>query len=135
MELQGAKITLVDYNLFSFRVKYSELAAKWEELRRKLEALPYPQDGIVIKLADSAYSASLGNTAHHPRGEIAFKFTNIRRETRLIGVEWSFGKNCLTPVGGAGTGRNLRHHHPPRHVAQHPEHSRTGRADRRYRDR
>ena len=98
MELQGAKITLVDYNLVSFRVKYSELAAKWEELRRKLEALPYPQDGIVIKLADSAYSASLGNTAHHPRGEIAFKFTNIRRETRLIGVEWSFGKNCLTPV-------------------------------------
>lgn len=98
MELQGAKITLVDYNLVSFRVKYSELAAKWEELRRQLEALPYPQDGIVIKLADSAYSASLGNTAHHPRGEIAFKFTNIRRETRLIGVEWSFGKNCLTPV-------------------------------------
>lgn len=98
MELQGAKITLVDYNLVSFRVKYSELAVKWEELRRKLEALPYPQDGIVIKLADSAYSASLGNTAHHPRGEIAFKFTNIRRETRLIGVEWSFGKNCLTPV-------------------------------------
>ena len=33
MELQGAKITLVDYNLVSFRVKYSELAAKWEELR------------------------------------------------------------------------------------------------------
>lgn len=98
MVVQGAKITLVDYNLVSYRVRLRELSARWEELRAELGALPYPQDGIVVKLADSAYSASLGNTAHHPRGEIAFKFTNIRKETKLIGVEWSFGKNCLTPV-------------------------------------
>ena len=29
---------------------------------------------------------------------MAFKFTNARALTRLLGVEWSFGKNCLTPV-------------------------------------
>ena len=98
MVAQGAKITLVDYNMISYRVKLSELEAKWQELLAKLEALPYPQDGVVLKLADRDYEASLGNTAHHPRGQIAFKFTNIRRTTKLLGVEWSFGKNCLTPV-------------------------------------
>ncbi len=98
MKRQGAKLTLVDYNLVSHRIKYCELREKWEPLQHELAILPYPQDGIVIKLADIDYANSLGNTAHHPRGGIAFKFTNIRKETKLIGVEWSFGKNCLTPV-------------------------------------
>ena len=98
MLAQGAKITLVDYNMVSFRVKLSELEAKWPELLAELEALPYPQDGVVLKLADRDYEASLGNTAHHPRGQIAFKFSGVRRESRVRAVEWSFGKNCLTPV-------------------------------------
>ena len=98
MIFQGAKITLADYRLYSYKVKLSELADKWEELKEKLASLPYPQDGIVLKFADEKFRASLGNTAHHPRGEIAYKFTNIKKVTKLLGVEWSFGKNCLTPV-------------------------------------
>ena len=98
MLAQQAKITLVDYRLHSFPVRLSELRSRWDELKRILAELPYPQDGIVIKLADVSYRNQLGNTAHHPRGELAYKFTNISRETRLTGVEWSFGKNCLTPV-------------------------------------
>ena len=98
MLVQRAKITLADYSLYSCQVKLSELADRWEELKASLAALPYPQDGIVLKFADTAFRESLGNTAHHPRGEIAYKFTNISKTTRLIGVEWSFGKNCLTPV-------------------------------------
>ena len=98
MLAQHAKLTLVDYSTVSFELRADELAAKWEGLVEKLAALPYPQDGIVIKLADKAYRDSLGNTAHHPRGEIAYKFTNRSCETELLGVEWSFGKNNLTPV-------------------------------------
>ena len=49
-------------------------------------------------MATAQQSVGLGNTAHHPRGAIAYKFTNRRAETTLLGVEWSFGKNCLTPV-------------------------------------
>ena len=98
MIFQHAKITLADYRLYSFKVKLSELADKWEDLKEKLAQLPYPQDGIVLKFADEKFRQSLGNTAHHPRGEIAYKFTNIRKTTKLVGVEWSFGKNCLTPV-------------------------------------
>ncbi len=95
---QGAKLTLVDYNLFSHPVPLRDLEANWPELLAEMEQHPYPLDGVVIRLADSAYFDELGNTAHHPRGAIAFKFTNLRRQSRILGVEWSFGKNCLTPV-------------------------------------
>ena len=98
MQIQGAKLTLVDYSLISEKVPLDKLAAQWEVLKEKFALLPYPMDGIVLKFADAAFRESLGNTAHHPRGEIAYKFTNLSCQTTLLGVEWSFGKNCLTPV-------------------------------------
>lgn len=98
MLLQHAKLTFVDYSLYSHTLAWKDLSEKWAELLPELEALPYPMDGIVIKLADRAYMESLGNTAHHPRGQIAFKFSGVRKETKLLGVQWSFGKTALTPV-------------------------------------
>ena len=95
---QSAKLTLIDYDMVSFTVEYSDFAEKWPAILQEIESLPYPMDGIVVKLADTEYSESLGMTAHHPRGQIAFKFSGVRRETKLLDVEWSFGKNCLTPV-------------------------------------
>ena len=98
MLAQGAFLTLVDYELRSWELPLSRLREDWPSIVQEIEALPYPMDGIVVKLSDSAYSESLGNTAHHPRGQIAFKFSGVRRKTKLLDVEWSFGKNCLTPV-------------------------------------
>ncbi len=98
MNLRRARLSLIDYNLISRPVEFRNLAAEWPALLEELENLPYPLDGVVIKLADEPYRRSLGNTAHHPRGEIAFKFSNIRRESRLLDIEWSFGKGCLTPI-------------------------------------
>ncbi|HBM15039.1 MAG TPA: hypothetical protein DD381_01615 [Lentisphaeria bacterium] len=98
MLAQKAKLTLIDYDMISYSTAYKEIERKWTELLKEIESLPYPMDGIVIKLADKNYSESLGETAHHPRGQIAFKFSGVRKKTKLIGVEWSFGKNCLTPV-------------------------------------
>ncbi len=95
---QNAKVTMMDYDYISYTVKFSELTEKWNAIVAEIEALPYPMDGIVIKLEDAQYKDSLGNTAHHPRGEIAYKFSGIRKKTKLLNVEWSFGKNCLTPV-------------------------------------
>ena len=98
MQIQGAKLTLVDYSLISRRVPLDKLAGQWEELKLAFAELPYPMDGIVVKFADISFRESLGNTAHHPRGEIAYKFTNVSCRTTLTGVQWSFGKNFLTPV-------------------------------------
>lgn len=113
MLLQHAKLTLVDYRLHSWNSRLDTLTDDWQYLLEQAEALPYPMDGIVIKLADEAYSASLGNTAHHPRGQIAFKFSGVRRESKLLAVDWSFGKNCLTPVAEIDpveiSGTTIRH--------------------------
>ncbi len=98
MVRQHAKITLADYGLKSHKINLDELTANFADLVAEVEALPYPTDGVVFKLADAEYSDSLGATSHHPRGQIAFKFSGIRRETELLGVEWSFGKSALTPV-------------------------------------
>jgi len=59
----------------------------------------FPTDGIVIKLKDENYSKSLGFTSHHPKGQIALKYTNSISKSILNDIEWSLGKNVITPVG------------------------------------
>ncbi len=98
MLVQHAKITLADYSLYRKELPLDKLEEQWESIKAELAVLPYPQDGIVLKFADENFRRSLGSTVHHPRGEIAYKFTNVRRDTVLLDVEWSSGKNCLTPV-------------------------------------
>ncbi len=59
----------------------------------------YPIDGIVFKYDDCEYYSSLGETNHHPRGGLAFKFYDEEYETVLRDIEWSMGKTGqLTPV-------------------------------------
>ncbi|MBR2510172.1 MAG: hypothetical protein IKB71_10565 [Lentisphaeria bacterium] len=98
MKRCDAYLSMVDYELYSEPVLLKDLSSEWSLLLADFEKLPYPMDGIVIKIADKKYRDELGNTAHHPRGEIAYKFQNARKISRLVNVEWSFGKNCLTPV-------------------------------------
>ncbi|MBE6373597.1 MAG: hypothetical protein E7055_16205 [Lentisphaerae bacterium] len=113
MLLQHAKLTLVDYSLHSWKTNWKDFRTDWQDLVDRIEQLPYPMDGIVIKLADQSYSRSLGNTAHHPRGQIAFKFSGVRQQSKLLKVEWSFGKTALTPVAEIEpveiTGTTIRH--------------------------
>lgn len=62
-------------------------------------AYMYPIDGIVIKYDDIEYYKSLGNTDHHFRGGLAYKFYDEEYETRLKDIEWSAGRTgVLTPV-------------------------------------
>ena len=113
MLIQHAKLTLVDYSLHSWKTTWKNFRTDWQGLVEQIEQLPYPMDGIVIKLADKEYSRSLGNTAHHPRGQIAFKFSGVRQQSKLLKVEWSFGKTALTPVAEIEpveiTGTTIRH--------------------------
>nr|HPN84811.1 helix-hairpin-helix domain-containing protein [Victivallales bacterium] len=100
MVFQKAKLTLVDYDTHAKSVKFSELKDEkiWDSIVKEFSSLPYPMDGIVIKLNDKTYSENLGTTAHHPRGQIAFKFSGLRAHSVIRNVEWSFGKNCITPI-------------------------------------
>jgi DNA ligase (NAD+) len=99
MKRANAFLEFVEYGIWSEQYALSNLEKAWNDVAEDMaENSEYPLDGLVVKLKDEAYSESLGNTSHHPRGQIAFKFANVRKESPIVHVEWSFGKNCLTPV-------------------------------------
>lgn len=59
----------------------------------------YPIDGIVFKINHVEYGRSLGETAHHFKNAIAYKFYDDEYETELLDIEWGMGRTgVLTPV-------------------------------------
>lgn len=98
--LNKATITLIEYKCQQSTPISMDLTQEyWDGYIRAFNKLDFPLDGMVVKLKDEEYSKSLGCTSHHPRGQIAFKFQNEGGTSKLLNVEWSFGKGCLTPVG------------------------------------
>lgn len=76
-----------------------EVLAYLADFEPKRAGLPYEVDGVVLKVDDDALSARLGETAHHPRGMIAYKYAAEQGTTRLIELEVGVGKTgTLTPV-------------------------------------
>lgn len=58
-----------------------------------------PIDGIVFKFDDIEYSKSLGQTSHHFKNAIAYKFYDETYSTNLIDIDWTMGRTgTLTPV-------------------------------------
>ena len=69
------RLTLVDWRRYEVPLKRKELtSARWETLRTQFAALSYPQDGMVVRLADEKYAKSLGNTENRPNSAIVFQF-------------------------------------------------------------
>lgn len=70
-----------------------------EELKVKAKSFSYPIDGIVFKFDDIEYGKSLGETAHHFKNAMAYKFYDETYETKIKDVEWTMGRTgVLTPV-------------------------------------
>lgn len=93
---QGSVLTLVDYDKYSLRMKKSEFELKWDFFKGYINALNYPMDGIVVKIADPYWRENQGYTEHHPKGAMAFKFENATATTRLKRIEWGMGKEFIT---------------------------------------
>lgn len=56
-------------------------------------------DGVVFRANLIATQRRLGETAHHPRYAIAYKFHGDTAPTKLIGIEWSVARSgIITPV-------------------------------------
>lgn len=91
-------VTFVPYHIQSIGVRLSRLRQtidfQIQEMRKSDNT--YPLDGIVFKIHDKKHFQELGNTAHHPKGAIAFKFQNESRETTLIDIEYGMGKESIT---------------------------------------
>jgi DNA ligase (NAD+) len=69
---------------------------EFEEMR---DSLPYEIDGMVVKVNDFALQEKMGQTTHHPRWAIAFKFKARQATTKLFSVEFQVGRTgAVTPV-------------------------------------
>ena len=59
----------------------------------------FPIDGVVFKFNDIEYGKSLGETDHHFKNAIAYKFYDDTYSTRLKTIQWTMGRTgVLTPV-------------------------------------
>ena len=59
----------------------------------------YPIDGYVFRFESQKYYDTLGSTAHHFNGAIAYKFYDETYSTHLKYIQWTMGRTgVLTPV-------------------------------------
>ncbi|MDE6623927.1 MAG: NAD-dependent DNA ligase LigA [Alistipes sp.] len=73
-----------------------DFIAHWDEARR---SLPFPTDGVVIKVDDFALRRQLGFTAKSPRWAVAYKFKAEQALTLLESVDFQVGRTgAVTPV-------------------------------------
>jgi DNA ligase (NAD+) len=69
---------------------------KWEEKRH---ALPFPVDGVVIKVNSFAHQDLLGSTAKSPRWVIAYKYQPEQAITQVEKIESNVGRTgVVTPI-------------------------------------
>lgn len=92
---------------WGFKVsEYARICRSAEEIRAFIEhwdiarkELPYPTDGIVIKVNDFAKRRRLGFTSKSPRWAVAYKFKAEQALTRLLSVDFQVGRTgAITPV-------------------------------------
>ena len=70
-----------------------------EHIQYGAEKNSYPIDGVVFKINDCAYGRSLGETTHHFKNALAYKFYDETYWTRLLDIERTMGRTgVLTPV-------------------------------------
>lgn len=70
---------------------------KYWDTERK--ALPFPTDGVVIKVNDLATQKELGFTSKTPRWAVAYKFKAEQACTEVLGIDYQVGRTgAVTPV-------------------------------------
>jgi DNA ligase (NAD+) len=73
-----------------------DFISEWDERRH---SLPFPIDGIVIKVNDLDLQKKLGFTAKSPRWATAYKFKPEEALTKLISIDYQVGRTgAITPV-------------------------------------
>ena len=73
-----------------------EFIAHWDEARSRL---PFPTDGVVVKVNRYADRRALGSTAKAPRWAVAYKFKAEQALTELLSVDFQVGRTgAVTPV-------------------------------------
>ena len=71
-----------------------------EKAREFMSEGDFQIDGLVFTYNKISHHEELGETSHHPRYKMAFKFQGESKSTTLKEINWSVSRNgILTPVG------------------------------------
>jgi DNA ligase (NAD+) len=77
----------------------SDIKVALDQAQRFMSEGNYLIDGLVFTLRDVATHEELGETAHHPRYKMAFKFQGEEKITTIKSLSWQVSRNgILTPV-------------------------------------
>ena len=70
-----------------------------DNIKNQSRVKGYPIDGIVFKFEDIEYGKSLGQTTHHFKNALAYKFYDELFSSTLEDIDWTMGRTgVLTPV-------------------------------------
>jgi DNA ligase (NAD+) len=93
-------LTFIEHSRHTIMVGFhDDLEEKIDFVKDQIQLLGFPTDGLVLKVADPEYAASLGHTSHHWKHSIALKHANDSAVTRLIDVEFQMAKDHIGMVG------------------------------------
>lgn len=71
-----------------------------DETRKFISDGDYQIDGLVFSYNNLFLHEELGETAHHPRYKMAFKFQGESKRSKIKNITWSVSRNgVLTPIG------------------------------------
>ena len=98
---EGFELNFVEYHTHEECLPFKELTPEvFEAIRKRFSLLPYPQDGLVVRVTDETQYEALGSGNHHPYGAIAFKYTDAASGvwTVISQVNWQINRQDVTPV-------------------------------------
>jgi DNA ligase (NAD+) len=97
---QLERLTILGFSKIDFLVlERTEIARGFEQFEKWRPTLDYEIDGVVFKADSIKEQRRLGQTSHHPRFAIAYKFQGESGTSTLSGVEWSVARTgAITPV-------------------------------------
>lgn len=85
----------IDY----FAMDRADIAKGFEDFAKLRPTLDYEIDGVVLKVDSVKEQRRLGQTSHHPRYAIAYKFQGESGISTLRSIEWSVARTgAITPV-------------------------------------
>lgn len=98
--LGAGVVRFVQYDtLAAVEVGLEEFAARWQELMRDAQTVPYLCDGAVAEVTDTAIRDAMGATSHHHRWQAALKENVESADTTISEIRLTCGRTGrIVPV-------------------------------------
>lgn len=101
-ELMSNRLTQLHsygFNVCPFYVNDIDIQDVVDRIVEQSRKLSFPVDGIVFKFNNIQYGNAQGETSHHFKNAIAYKFYDEIYNSHLKTIEWTMGRTgALTPV-------------------------------------